>query len=317
MNKSQSKIIVIHENEEWVLPLRDSFEKLGAHYEEWFLDEGVIPVTDSPEEAVFYNRMSASSHTRGHRFGPEYTANVLAWLERHDRKIANGSNAIRLELSKVAQYAALEKAGVRVPKTYAVVGKENILKTADKFDGKPFITKHNRAGKGLGVQLFRTLAALEEYLNSENFEEPLDGISLLQEYIQSPDASITRVEFVGQEFMYAVRIDTSEGFELCPADSCQIGDAFCLANQSNPQHKFSIIPDFGKSEKEKELIQNYINVMKAHDVAIAGIEFITDEYGQNYSYDINTNTNYNRASELRAGIEKGGMDHIAEFLTSN
>ena len=32
---------------------------------------------NTPPQGVFYNRMSASSHTRGHRFAPEFTAVVL------------------------------------------------------------------------------------------------------------------------------------------------------------------------------------------------------------------------------------------------
>ena len=32
-------------------------------------------------------------------------------------------------------------------------------------------------------------------------------------------------------------------------------------------------------------------------------------------YDINTNTNYNAAAEAQAGLEVGGMQRIAEFLT--
>ena len=217
MKTNEAKIYIIHENDDWVVPLRESLEKLNAPYEEWFLDEGVIPVTEKAPEGVFYNRMSASSHTRGHRFGPEYTANVLAWLSRHDRQIVNGPDAIRLEVSKVAQYAALEKAGLKVPKTFAAVTKNQILQAASNFKDSPFITKHNRAGKGLGVQLFKSIDALEKYVNSSDFEEPLDGITLLQEYIQSPEPYITRVEFVNSKFLYAVDVDASDGFELCPA----------------------------------------------------------------------------------------------------
>ena len=34
---------------------------------------------------------------------------------------------------------------------------------------------------------------------------------------------ITRAEFVGGRFLYAVEVDTSSGFELCPADACTVG----------------------------------------------------------------------------------------------
>ena len=61
--------------------------------------------------------MSASSHTRGHRFAPEFTAIVLNWLEFHNRRIINNSRALSLELSKSLQYKELAKEKIQVPKT--------------------------------------------------------------------------------------------------------------------------------------------------------------------------------------------------------
>ena len=148
-----SKVFVIHENGTWVEPLRSAFKDLGTPFEEWFLDQGVLDLRSPPPEGVFYNRMSASSHTRDHRYAAEYTGAVLAWLERHGRTIVNDGRALRLEISKVAQYEALDAFGIRTPDTLAVVGKHNIASAADRF-GFPLILKHNRGGKGLGVRLF-------------------------------------------------------------------------------------------------------------------------------------------------------------------
>lgn len=297
-------IIILHENEEWIVPLREALKSLNADFNDWHLDEGIIPFSELPPEAVFYNRMSASSHTRGHRWGPEYALNLLAWLERHDRTVVNGSRAAQLEVSKLLQYAELERFDLPVPKTYAAVGKAHIMEAAQKLDG-PFITKHNRAGKGLGVQLFRNLDALQSYIDGPNFDPPIDGITLLQEYIQAPQPFITRMEFIGGKFHYAVRVDTSQGFELCPADSCQIGDQVCPATGGA---KFQIIEDF-----ESDLIAPLEKLLAANDVQVAGVEFIVDTSGQAYIYDINTNTNYNAAAEKTAGIV-GGMEKLAEWL---
>ena len=48
----------------------------------------------------------------------------------------------------------LSEVGIAYPDTVAVLGQENILEAARKLNIYPLITKHNRAGKGLGVQLF-------------------------------------------------------------------------------------------------------------------------------------------------------------------
>src|SRR5690348_18487414 len=82
-SKSAPKIHVIHENDAWVEPLRAAFDELKLPYAEWFLSEGVLDLQATPPEGVFYNRMSASSHTRDHRYAAELTGGVLRWLESH------------------------------------------------------------------------------------------------------------------------------------------------------------------------------------------------------------------------------------------
>ncbi len=304
------KIYIIHENKEWTEHLTKRLEELNLPYEEWHLDEGIVPLTEEPPQGVFYNRMSASSHTRNHRFAPELTAATLAWLEHNGRRVNNGSRALQLELSKVNQYTELEKHGIKTPKTIAAVGKEQIIKAAKAIGAASFITKHNRAGKGLGVQLFHSISSLENYINSPAFEEPVDGITLIQEYIKAPQPFITRCEFIGGKFLYAVQVDTSEGFELCPADACQIGDLFCpVGEEKEEKPKFQIIEGFNDP-----IIEKYEAFLWDNNIQVAGIEFIRNENGEIFTYDVNTNTNYNADAEKKAG--KYGMLELAKFLGS-
>ncbi len=303
-----SKVYIIHENQEWTDHLIKRLEELKVPYEEWFLDEGTVELNGIPPEGIFFSRMSASSHTRNHSYAPELTSAVFAWLERHGRKVINGSSALRLEVSKVNQYAELEKHGIRTPKTIAAVGKEQIIKAAEQLGVSSFITKHNRAGKGLGVQLFHSIEALKEYVYSDTFEDSRDGITLIQEYIESPEHYITRCEFIGGKFVYAVRVDTSEGFELCPADACRIGDLFCpVGEEVEEKPKFQIIKDFNEP-----IIEKYEEVLRNNNIKVSGIEFIRNAAGDIYTYDINTNTNYNSDAEAAAG--KYGMLELAKFL---
>ena len=102
---------IIYENEDWMPPLRTALDDAGIPYDEWFINEGHFDVTGTPPEGVFINRMSASSHTRGHTAGVAHTRQLLAWLERHGRRVINGQHAFELEISKVKQHAALEQAG--------------------------------------------------------------------------------------------------------------------------------------------------------------------------------------------------------------
>ncbi len=300
------QVYVIHENDAWVEPLRNEFTKLDLPFTEWFLDRGRLNLSSTPPEGIFYNRMSASSHTRGHRYGPEFTAAVLAWLNRHGRTIVNGEKAVQLEVSKVAQYEALKAVSVPTPETIAFIGKENIAEAAEKI-GFPVILKHNRAGKGLGVRLLYSAAALVEHVDSADFEESIDGITLVQRYIEAPEPFITRVEFVGGELVYAVRVDTSEGFELCPADVCQIDEATNACHVGTANDKFQILADF-----DHPLLPAWKAFLANNDIKIAGIEFIVDAAGRSFTYDVNTNTNYNPDAEAKDG--RSGMRAIADYL---
>ena len=305
------QIHVIHENAAWLAPLAQALDAEGLPWCDWFLDRGAFDLSRPPPEGVFYNRMSASSHTRDHRYAAELTAAVLAWLAGHGRRVVNGPRALDLEISKARQYATLEAAGIRTPRSVLVGGKEELVTAArEHFAGQPVIVKPNRGGKGLGVRLFQSADALAAYVESAEYEAPVDGLQLLQQYVRAPQPFITRAEFIGGRFFYAVEVDTSDGFELCPADQCAVGDAFCPAGEeaaNAPRAKFTIVDDIDPALKRR-----YEAFLATNDIEVAGIEFIRDADGAVYTYDVNTNTNYNPDAEARAG--RSAMIALARFL---
>jgi glutathione synthase/RimK-type ligase-like ATP-grasp enzyme len=297
-------IHVIHENPEWTAPLVEALVERGAPFEDWNLGlTGAggrsIDLSRPPAPGVYYNRMSASAHTRGNRFAPEATHAVLSWLDHWGAVVVNPLSAVRLEVSKVEQYAVLKAAGIDVPRTISAFSKTAALEAATGFHG-PFITKHNRAGKGLGVRLFQDADELKAHLASDDYEPPVDGVLLLQQYIRAPEPFITRVEFIGRELVYAVRVDTSDGFELCPAD-------LCATPRPADRPKFQIIDGF-----DDPIAGKFRAVMHKHRIDVAGFEFIVDEDGRPYAYDINTNTNYNAEAEAKAGVS--AMRVLAGYL---
>lgn len=309
--QSSPKLFIIHENELWTQPLITALEGLNIPYIDWDMSSAMLDTSRPAPEGVFYNRMSASSHTRGNRFAPEMTVGVLSWLEAHSCITLNGRSALNLEISKLVQYAALERAGLSVPQTIAVSSRADIIAAYRALPFDDIITKHNRAGKGLGVQLLKSETAALQHIESPHFEDSVDGITLVQQYIQPVDSSITRVEFIGREFFYAVKVDTSNGFELCPADVCALEDGFC-PTEEKAKYPFDIIADFEFSAAGQELIPKMQKVMQDEGLDVAGFEFVTDRAGQHYCYDINTNTNYNSDAEERRGLF--GMQRLAEYL---
>ncbi|MFZ7089192.1 ATP-grasp domain-containing protein [Curtobacterium sp. RRHDQ10] len=304
---STPRVYVIHENPEWFPPLAAAFEAEGVPVGELLLTDGSIDLAADPEPGVYWSRMSASSHTRGHEHAKEYTRAVLGWLERAGRTVVNGSSVLELEVSKVAQHGLLRNAGFDVPRTTAVFGTQDLVRAAGRFTaeapGQPFITKHNQGGKGLGVRRFDSVAELSTYVVSPEFEEPVDGITLLQEYLVATEPFVTRIEFVGGRFVYAVKVDTSAGsFELCPADACEIPGT----TAADP---FSIRADVTASHP---LVQRLEAFLADNRIGVAGIEFMETVDGRHVVYDINTNTNYNPAVEETSPVS--GPRTVAQYL---
>jgi len=297
-------IVIIHENNEWISPFEMALQELNIEYRIWYVPDMSLDLSAVPPDAVYWNRMSASSHTRGHRYTPELVAGILAWLERHGRTVVNGPKALDLEISKMRQYQELEKFGIKTPKTFCAIDKEQLVAGAERI-GYPLITKHNRAGKGLGVMKFDNQKALQNYLFGDNFDDSPDGITLLQEYIDAPSQSIFRMEFVNGKFLYCVEVDTSQGFELCPADACEI-ESNCPTEEFN---KFTIRKEFSIPN-----IADYEKFLQQNDIGIAGIEVIFDAEGEYWTYDVNTNTNYN--SQAEAIAKQSAPNEIAHYLSS-
>jgi hypothetical protein len=296
-------VILLHENEDWLPPLRRALSDFGIPCEEWFVAEGSFDVLDTPPEGVYLNRMSASAHTRGHAASVDHTRQLLAWLNRHGRRVVNGLDAFELEMSKIRQLQALRDAGVRVPETRAVAGGPDALLDAARDVSPPFVAKPNRGGKGLGVERFDSYDAFERHVRSDAFTPSPDHITLLQPYIRPSDQTVTRCEFVGGRLVYAVRVDASEGFDLCPADSCH-PDA---DTETTDASRFSL-----RSDVPEDLVTRYMQFLAVERIDIAGIEFIEDDDGRRWTYDVNATTNYNPAVESAA--DRSAWSAVASYL---
>jgi glutathione synthase/RimK-type ligase-like ATP-grasp enzyme len=340
-------VYIIHENDVWLPPFRKAFEALKLTFVEWNLSEshGYSLNKEPDRDAIYFNRISPSSHTRNHRYSCEITGQLLDYLSLHSCRIINDQRALSLELSKVKQYVELTKNGIRVPRT-AFVGSatsinskgstttkekfiEILKQTArDNFFNQttqtwiPFVSKHNRAGKGLGVHLFTDDTQLEKQFenlsnnnNNDDEEFSVDGIYLLQEYIKSPKQVINRAEFIGYKLMYVIEVDTNQGFQLCPSDACRKAADDKLVKQSTDEikHGFNIRSNDTFTNNEKKVIEQLENFLRERKIEVAGIEWVDD--GTNiYVYDVNCNTNYNVAAETRFFGDMYGTVRLGEYF---
>jgi hypothetical protein len=299
------KVHVLHENRDWYAPLGAAFDAAGVPHEQWLLTGGMLDLDDVPPAGVFWSRMSASSHTRQHPYAKDQARAVLSWLESHGRRVVNGRRALELEVSKAAQLSALRTAGFDVPRTVAVAGPAELPAAARRLPA-PFIGKHNQGGKGLGVELFASHDEFDAYLASPRYLAPVDGITLLQEYVQAAEPFITRVEVVGGSFVYAIKADTGRGgFELCPADACTVEAA--TVNQDPAPALFALREGF-----DHPVIARYLGFARDHGIEIAGFEFIETADGRLVTYDVNITTNYN--AQIEAVAPRPALVEVAAFL---
>ena len=347
---------VIHDNPEWIPPFATALETRGIEVVEWLLPDTTIDLSQEPPQGLYWSRLSASSHTRTDPHVKEYGRALLAWLEAGGRTVLNGAHVYELEVSKVLQHRRLETRGFSVPRTVAALGAAGLADAVRTLD-PPFITKHNQGGKGLGVRRFDSHAefdALAHEFAPGGDNAPNDGITLVQEYVRPAQPFITRAEFIGGRFHYAVRVDVSAGsFELCPAEACEIpqpgiSTAVCAvpypdgtartAVTTNPEaasgSEAAAGPEatsgpgtdapqptglFTRREdltRESPLVQRLEAFLAEQRIDIAGIEFIDTADGDQVIYDINTNTNYNPAVESAetAAGRLSAADRIAEFI---
>ncbi|SDT12490.1 Glutathione synthase/RimK-type ligase, ATP-grasp superfamily [Brevibacterium siliguriense] len=306
---------IIHDNPEWIAPFTEALDRLGVAHIEWLLPETTIDLAAEPPQGLFWSRLSASAHTRTDPQVKEYGRAVLDWLAAAGRRVINGRDVYELEVSKIRQHRGLSGHGFDVPHTAAAFGPQALVEAAAGF-APPFITKHNQGGKGLGVRRFDSHAELEAVAAEfapGGANAPIDGITLIQEYVQPAQSFITRAEFIGGRFHYAVLVDVSGGsFELCPADACTIpgAEADSIAEAAPPFARRNDVT------ADTPLISRLETLLADLGIEIAGIEFIETRDGRQVVYDINTNTNYNpsvESAEQTAG-RQSAADRIAEYV---
>jgi hypothetical protein len=333
------KVHVLHENPDWFAPAGAALDAAGVPHEQWLLGDAVLDLDEEPPRGVYWSRMSASSHTRGHPHAKDQARGVLSWLEAHGRRVVNGRWVLELEMSKVEQLVALRAAGFDVPRTVAVAGRSELAAAARKLPA-PFIGKHNQGGKGLGVRLFGSHDEFDACLASASYEPPVDGITVLQEYLCAAEPMITRAEIVGGEYIYAITADTAlGGFQLCPADACAVparGDdppePPAVPARGDDPTELPAVPARGddprqppavgdrpaanlfslRADYDHPITGQYVDFARRYGIEIAGFEFIETVDGRLVTYDINTTTNYNAAIEAIA--PRPAQQAVAAYL---
>ena len=276
------------------------------------------PRVRQPAYSVIVNRSSPSSHTRGHASVLFYTEAFLAHVESLGIPVINPVAAYRFEKSKALQLGLFEQLGVRYPRAVVVNHREQVLKALDEV-GFPLVIKPNVGGSGADIVRFATREELADRLDSLHFGP--DGTALVQEYIESEEGAIVRVEVLDGRYLYAIRIvrDRDASFNLCPADICQTTPAPSAAPAAADLGACPVDAKPGFEvrgyEAPAEAIDTVIRLTRAASIDVGGVEYlVSKEDGKLYYYDVNATSNFVANAPAVVGFEptERFVDYIAD-----
>lgn len=285
-------IAVLYENDAWMAPLFAALDAEGAPVERVFANDLVFdPAGSAPRWSLALNKVSPSSYLRDHARSIRVARDFLPFLETRGVPVVNGSRAFALETSKARQLVLLADLGIRAPAARVVTDVAQVPDAARSLVF-PLIVKPNVGGSGALMRRFDTFDDLVARLDTIDLGP--DGTGLVQEFHETVDGAIRRVEFLDGEYLYAIKITNgaSEDFNLCPADICHIpaADDFDNCVIDAPAKRALEIEAV---DAPADIIRDVLRIAHAGGLDVGGVEYLVSARdGLPYIYDINALSNF-------------------------
>lgn len=275
---------ILYEHPLWFEPLFAELERRGAEYRRLSAGELVFDPGERREPfSLVVNRMSPSAWTRGNAHAIFHTLHYLAYLDEIGANVVNGHAAFQVEISKARQLALFARLGLRYPAARAVNDPAQAPAAAASLRF-PVLVKPNVGGSGAGITSFETPAELARAV--DGLDLGLDGTALVQEHLPAADDAVVRVEILGGELLYAIRLRLLPGsFNLCPADYCELpGIADGVSGRGLPIERF---------DPPSDVVADAKRIVAAAGMELGGVEYLVDARdGQPSFYDVNALSNF-------------------------
>jgi glutathione synthase/RimK-type ligase-like ATP-grasp enzyme len=310
------QLAIYHEHPDWFRPLFAELERRSIPYIRLAADQHVYDPAEreSPYRLVF-NRASPSAYKRGHLGSIFGTAAWLAHLERLGVPVVNGSRIFAHEISKARQLVALEELKIAYPRARVITGPTAAVEAARGLRF-PIIVKANVGGSGAGITRYDTEEALEEAVRGAAVDLGVDGTALVQELAPLRGGHIVRVEVLGGQYLYAIRVFPEAGsFDLCPADACQTPDGRELTRSACPVEA----PRRGLKVEgytpSAAIIADIERIARHTGLDVGGIEYLVDDRdGRVCVYDINALSNF--VADARNVIGFDPFERLVDYLVA-
>lgn len=287
-------IAVYHEHPDWFKPLFAELDRRGLPYVRL---DAAAHAYDPSEHDVPYslvvNRASPSAYLRGHAQSTFHTLHWLRHLERVGVPVVNGSQVYSFELSKASQLDLLEELGLPYPKSRAI-NEASLAARAAQDLRYPVLVKANIGGSGAGIVRYETPTALEGAIARGEVALGVDGVALVQESAPLRDGHIVRVETLGGDYLYAIKVFPAAGsFDLCPADACQTKDGVELVRGACAVDAPKTGLRVEGYTPPKHIIEQVEAISRRAGLDVGGIEYLVDDRdGKHYFYDVNALSNF-------------------------
>jgi D-alanine-D-alanine ligase-like ATP-grasp enzyme len=253
--------------------------------------------------------MSPSAFLRGSGHAIFSTLHFLSFLEELGVPTVNGKDAYAVEISKTVQLAILRKLGLKHPAT-RVVNRPELAVDAARSLRFPVLVKPNVGGSGAGIRKFDSLEELEEAAAQNALDLGLDRTALVQEVLPASGGHIVRVEVLGGEFLYAIRVypRAGSGFNLCPADICHEAPAEAACPADSGIRVEGYLPP-------ESVVRDVLRIAEAAHLDLGGVEYLVDERdGEIYYYDVNALSNFVTDAERVVGFDP--FVKLVDFLSA-
>ncbi len=306
---------ILDEHPEWSRRLLDELDRRGLAWEKIdHSSHAFDPRERRARHAVIVNRTSPSSHTRGHRNVLFYAEALLAHYEALGIPVVNPVAAYRFEKSKALQLGLFERVGARYPRSVVVNHPIQALGALDTLR-LPVVVKPNVGGSGAGIVRVDSKAELEAAVGRLDLGP--DGTALVQEYLEPAEGAIVRIEVLGGEYLYAIRIvrDAQAGFNLCPADICQTPDAAAASGGDLGACPVSVAPGLTvtRFDPPAEAVETVIRLARAASIDVGGVEYLVSKAdGRIHYYDVNATSNFVANAETVLGFDP--TPRFADFI---
>lgn len=312
MDRYRGDLAVLFEHPEWHKPLFRALERRGVHFLPIDLKKAAFSDRDPPLAPLYFNQASPSAYVRGNARAVPYALAYMRALEIRGVRVLNGSDAFALELSKTAQAALLRCLDVPTPRVWTFNDVE-ALRARQAEIAFPVLLKPEQGGSGARIMLVESFGQLEAFLRQSPGHWLPDNLLLLQQYFATdPAKGIVRMEFLGGELLYAMRVVSHGRFNLCPSPVCnpdEGGSACELPAESAAAPPVEFYP---YPEVPRQAVEMGRRIVTGAKLDVAGVEYLETRDGHFMFYDINANSNLRPAIAEVFGFDP--FERVVDFL---